>query len=130
MRQVLKIENLVQSLFTLLLVGGVVACGIYKDTPAIVTIASMFAFLGYFGEKSIAFIQRLSHSKLSYTESVDLSFLRQIRTKLRRNEDVSEELISVSESASNDSDIEYEKFYGFGRPLPATAHKAKSAQSA
>jgi hypothetical protein len=128
-KEMLKIENLVQGLFTLLLVGGIIACGIYKDTPAIVAIASTFALLGYFGEKAFAFTQRSLHSKLSYSEAVELSFLRQIREKVRRNENVSEELISISDSASNESDTEYEMFYGFGRPLPATAHKFKSIQS-
>jgi hypothetical protein len=116
-------ENIVSSLAFIALFGGISTCGFYYNSPEIVKIASFVALAGWFADKGMAFVARSSQSKLSFAEATELLFLRQLRAKVKNSEVVSEELLSVSERASSDSDKEYQNVYGFGRPLPVTAFK-------
>lgn len=122
-RNLFSPENLVNSLTMCCVVGGILVCGYYKDSPQIVSIASLIVLAAWMVDRGMAYMYRSTFSKLNVAEATDLSFLRQIRRLLKDGHSVTEEHIAVSESASDAADSEYEKVYGFGRPLPAVAAK-------
>jgi hypothetical protein len=122
-RNLFSAINIVNTLSMCCVVGGILVCGYYKDSPQIVSIASLIALAAWMVDRGMAYKYRSTFSKLTVAEATDLSFLRQIRRLLKDGNPVSEEHIAVSESASEVADSEYERVYGFGRPMPAVAVK-------
>lgn len=49
MNEILKAENITHALLSTMLVGGVLVCYFFNDSPDVVTISSMTAFAGWLG---------------------------------------------------------------------------------
>ncbi|BFM18860.1 hypothetical protein R50073_50430 (plasmid) [Maricurvus nonylphenolicus] len=77
-RNLFSPANLVNSLTMCCVVGGILACGYYKDSPQIVSIASLIALAAWMADRGMAYMYRSTFSKLTVAEATDLSFLRQI----------------------------------------------------
>lgn len=115
----IRFSSIIDSVLTFALFGGLGACAYYKNSPELVLLYSTIAFAALLLQKGFDWTLRSKETKLSYAESVELSFLRQIRMLLKNGNEVSQEHISISECASEDSDTAYADLHGFGRPLPA-----------
>ncbi|WP_299948229.1 hypothetical protein [uncultured Microbulbifer sp.] len=109
--------NIINILAMISVVGGILICSYYKDSPQIVNIASLIALAGWMVDRGMAYVSRYSTSRLVSSEETDLSFLRQIRRLIKDGHPITKEHISVSESASKDADKEYQRVHGFCRPL-------------
>ena len=121
-----NIVNTLNSALSITLFGGLTACVYYKDQPEIVLLASSIAFCSLLLQKGFESTNRSKGSSLNYAESVELSYLRQIRFLLESGKQVSDDHISVSKKASEASDKAYAELHGFGRPLPAVAASSAS----
>jgi hypothetical protein len=118
-----KLLTTFESALNFIVLGGLSACLYYKDSPDAIVLATAITLAAWFSQHIFSWLNQSKFTSLNYTVSVELSFLRQIRFKLKNNQEVSDEHISISESATEDSDKAYSDFYGFGRPLPAVAVK-------
>jgi len=116
-----NILSIIDTILTFALFGGIGACAYYKNSPELVILSSAIALGALLLHKGFDWTRRSKETKLSYAESVEISFLRQIRMLLKNGNEVSQEHISISERASEDSDTAYAELHGFGRPLPAVA---------
>ena len=128
-KSIISAENIVSSIANLAIFGGVIAAGVYRAEPNLVNLFTLLALAGLFLDLGLRWAARLRFSRLSGVEATDLSFLRQIRYLLRRGEEITEEHLSASESASAEADREYREVYGFGRPFTAVAANHKSLKN-
>jgi hypothetical protein len=118
-----KLLTTFESVLNFIVFGGLLVCLYYKDSPDAIVLATAITLAVWFSQHLVSWLNQSKFTSLNYAESVELSFLRKIRFKIKNNQEVSDELISISESATEDSDKEYSDFYGFGRPLLAGAVK-------
>lgn len=118
-----KLLTTFESALNFIVFGGLSGCLYYKDSPDAIVLATAITLTAWFSQHLVSWLNQSKFTSLNYAESVELSFLRQIRFKLKNNQEVSDEHISISESAAEDSDKAYFDVYGFGRPLPAVAVK-------
>lgn len=116
----MKIENILDYLASALILGGVIAAGIYKDEPQIVELTTMLALMGIFLNRGLAFYNRRMQSDLSIAESTERSLLFSLRNSIQKDEVINKETLELSFKASVDADNEYKKIYDFYRPAMAT----------
>jgi len=102
----------------------VATCTSYADDKATVAVLSNLAFLSLCGYAGLGLYMRSLNSEFKYSESVELSLLRQIRFQLREGLEVSVEQIEASEKAAAKADENYLKTHGFTRPAVAIAASA------
>ena len=117
----LNVLNLASSLSTTFLAVGVLTIPFVKDNPDAVSGFSTLAFLGFGLDFLVNRLQTIKRNKLYISESTERSFLMQIRNNVARSKQTTDELLSVSYSATKEAESDYKDYFVFCRPAIATS---------
>jgi len=116
-----KLISSVGALASFGLIGGLIGVVVFSENPQSVIVLSTVSIICLITSKLTQIFESIERRRLDYSEAVERSFLLQIRQLVKDGEKVSEDHISISQSATNEADSEYKRLYGFTRTHMAVA---------
>ena len=116
-----KLISSVGALASFGLIGGLIGVVVFSENPQSVIVLSTVSIICLITSKLTQIFESIERRRLDYSEAVERGFLLQIRQLVKDGEKVSEDHISISQSATNEADSEYKRLYGFTRTHMAVA---------
>lgn len=121
MGRIFRVEYFITLFLELLIIVGIIVCGVYNETPYIVELASLLAFGGWIGVKAFSHFQNAARQKLELAEASERAYFNVILARIEQGQDVDSSLVERLKEARSESSDLYKSLYGHYRPAAATS---------